>query len=153
MMNRFVILPNGGTRTWLTLLGTVAGYKTIDERNFIMKFLATKFPSVQMFQEGIHLMVEVEIDRESCEKAEQKVKLLDGRINGRSAFKISSRDLAQYPVEKILGVTFGFCGTFQQELFGYFPVVYELHQVGSEEEFLKLPDPILPAQRTLFLQI
>ena len=146
-------VPNERGRRWFTLLGSVVSHRQIDKRG-----LATKFPSVKKFQEGLHLMVEVEINGESYAEAGQKLKTptingLGGNILKHSSFEILQIELSKYPVGQIVGVSFGISNVVDQFFTGTTPVGYELHHVESEEEFVKLPDPILPIQRSLFLQV
>jgi hypothetical protein len=151
-------VPNERGRRWFTLLGSVVSHRWVDKRDFITKFLAKKFPSIKMFQDGLHLMAEVEIDDGSYTEAGQKLKVptIDGwggNILRHSAFEILPSELPRYQIGQLVGVSFGMSNAVDQFFTGTTPVRYELHHVGSEEEFAKLPDPVLPVQRTLFLQV
>lgn len=151
------IFPNERNRSWFTLLGNVTGHRWLDKRNFVTKYLAKKFPSVKMFQEGLYLMVEIEIEEGSYAEAGErlKVQVLYGTVNIRkhSSFEILPSELPQYQIGQFVGVSFGTSSLRDQELTGTIPVRYELHHVGSKNELTKFPDPVLPAQGLLFFQV
>ncbi len=141
-------------RRWVSIMGTVTAQKSVDDRNFVTKWLCAKFPNALSLKAEPYHVVSVRLDPASYSQFNAELRVFDlwgNNITGVLATEdiaVRKSDLiAKYPVGALVGVSIG----LSVVMYGQVPILYELQPLGSVNEFLTMRNPLLPTQRELFL--